>query len=94
MSDSSLTLIVDDEPDIRELLELTLGRMGIDTKAAPNLTEAKQLLSNYTFDMCLTDMKLPDGDGLDQRHGVVAIAVRWQRDRPAAHCDPRSSAEL
>lgn len=65
MSDSSLTLIVDDEPDIRELLELTLGRMGIDTKAAPNLTEAKQLLSDYAFDMCLTDMKLPDGDGIE-----------------------------
>jgi two-component system response regulator PilR (NtrC family) len=65
MSESSLTLIVDDEPDIRELLELTLGRMGIDTKAAPNLTEAKQLLSDYTFDMCLTDMKLPDGDGIE-----------------------------
>lgn len=65
MSDSSLTLIVDDEPDIRELLELTLGRMGIDTRAAPNLTEAKQLLSDYSFDMCLTDMKLPDGDGIE-----------------------------
>jgi len=65
VSNSSLTLIVDDEPDIRELLELTLGRMGIDTKAAPNLTEAKQLLSDFAFDMCLTDMKLPDGDGIE-----------------------------
>jgi len=65
MNDSSLTLIVDDEPDIRELLELTLGRMGIDTKAAPNLTEAKKLLTDYPFDMCLTDMKLPDGDGIE-----------------------------
>jgi len=65
MNDSSLTLIVDDEPDIRELLELTLGRMGIDTKAAPNLREAKKLLTDYPFDMCLTDMKLPDGDGIE-----------------------------
>ena len=65
MNNSSLTLIVDDEPDIRELLELTLGRMGIDTKAAPNLSEAKKLLSDFAFDMCLTDMKLPDGDGIE-----------------------------
>ena len=65
MSDSSLALIIDDEPDIRELLELTLGRMNVDTRAASNLTEAKQFLSDYTFDMCLTDMKLPDGNGID-----------------------------
>jgi len=65
MSNSSLALIIDDEPDIRELLELTLGRMGIETKAAPNITDAKQLLSDYSFDMCLTDMKLPDGNGID-----------------------------
>lgn len=65
VSDSSLALIIDDEPDIRELLELTLGRMNVDTRAASNLTEAKQFLSDYTFDMCLTDMKLPDGNGID-----------------------------
>lgn len=65
MSDTSLALIIDDEPDIRELLELTLGRMSVDTRAAPNLSAAKQLLSDYAFDMCLTDMKLPDGNGIE-----------------------------
>ena len=65
MSDSSIALIIDDEPDIRELLELTLGRMSIDTRAAANLAEANQLLSEHNFDMCLTDMKLPDGNGID-----------------------------
>ena len=65
MTSGSLTLIVDDEPDIRELLELTLGRMGLDTMAAANLTEAKALLSQRHFDMCLTDMKLPDGNGIE-----------------------------
>ncbi len=60
-----LALIIDDEPDIRELLELTLTRMGIDTKAAADLSEARSLLKNQTFDLCLTDMRLPDGNGID-----------------------------
>jgi two-component system response regulator PilR (NtrC family) len=59
-----LALIVDDEPDIRELLELTLGRMNIDTRAAANLADARRLLDESKFDICLTDMRLPDGDGL------------------------------
>ncbi|WP_455199717.1 sigma-54-dependent transcriptional regulator, partial [Kaarinaea lacus] len=65
MSNQSLTLIVDDEPDIRELLELTLGRMNVDTKAVANITDAKALLKDHPFNMCLTDMKLPDGNGID-----------------------------
>ena len=60
-----LTLIVDDEPDIRELLELTLGRMNIDTRSAANLSDARALLAENHFDLCLTDMRLPDGDGLE-----------------------------
>lgn len=60
-----LALIVDDEPDIRELLELTLTRMGIDTKAAVNLAEARSILKKQNFDLCLTDMRLPDGNGID-----------------------------
>ncbi len=60
-----LALIVDDEPDIRELLELTLTRMGVDTKAAADLLEARNLLKEQTFDLCLTDMRLPDGNGID-----------------------------
>ena len=58
-------LIVDDEPDICELLELTLGRMNIDTRAASDLAQAKELLTKHRFDLCLTDMKLPDGNGLE-----------------------------
>ncbi len=62
-------LIIDDEPDIRELLELTLGRMNLETRAAANLSEGRHLLSEYSFDLCLTDMRLPDGNGLDMvRH--------------------------
>jgi len=58
-------LIVDDEPDIRELLELTLGRMHINTRSAANLKEAHTLLATEKFDVCLTDMRLPDGNGID-----------------------------
>jgi two-component system response regulator PilR (NtrC family) len=60
-----LVLIVDDEPDIRELLEITLNRMDIQTCCAENIDCAKGLLQQNHFDLCLTDMKLPDGDGLD-----------------------------
>jgi two-component system response regulator PilR (NtrC family) len=58
-------LVIDDEPDIRELLELTLDRMDVNTTAAENLTTARSLLAEHHFDLCLTDMRLPDGNGID-----------------------------
>ena len=57
-------LVVDDEPDILQLLEITLSRMQLDTLKASSLAEAKASLKNQTPDLCLTDMKLPDGNGL------------------------------
>ena len=57
-------LIVDDEPDIRELLEITLLRMGLETRSAEDYGQATRILLDETFDLCLTDMKLPDGDGI------------------------------
>ena len=60
-----LALIVDDEPDIRELLEMTLKRMAVNTLSAENITEAKALLSAHTINLCLSDMRLPDGNGID-----------------------------
>jgi two-component system response regulator PilR (NtrC family) len=57
-------LIVDDEPDIRELLEITLLRMGLETRSVEDYNNATRLLHDETFDLCLTDMKLPDGDGI------------------------------
>ena len=60
-----LALIVDDEPDIRELMTLTLGRMDIDSHCAATLKEAYQLLKLHKFNICLTDMRLPDGNGLE-----------------------------
>jgi two-component system response regulator PilR (NtrC family) len=58
-------LIVDDEPDIRALLEITLNRMGLASHAASGVIEAKARLKQNGFDLCLTDLKLPDGDGID-----------------------------
>ena len=60
-----IALIVDDEPDILELLDITLSRMDIKTYSAENITQAKKLLNEYNFDLCLTDMRLPDGSGIE-----------------------------
>lgn len=68
-------LVVDDEADIRELLTITLQRMNIDVSTAPDLNSAISRLRNNNFELCLTDMKLPDGDGLS--------LVEWlQNHRP------------
>jgi len=58
-------LVVDDEPDIRELLSITLERMDIATRTCEDVSSAKRLLGDQTYDLCLTDMRLPDGDGLE-----------------------------
>ncbi len=58
-------LVVDDEPDIRELLHLTLSRMGLEVTTAEDLAEARRALQSGGFSFCLTDMRLPDGNGLD-----------------------------
>ena len=60
-----LVLVVDDEPDLVELVTLTLSRMQLATQSAGDVAGAKRLLKAHQFDLCLTDMRLPDGDGLD-----------------------------
>src|SRR5688572_23613537 len=69
-----LVLIVDDEPDLVELVTLTLSRMQVPAQSAGDVAGAKKLLKSQRFDLCLTDMRLPDGDGLD--------LVEWMN----AHC--------
>jgi two-component system response regulator PilR (NtrC family) len=61
----STVLVVDDEADIRELLELSLVRMGLAVECAGSVEAAKKLLQSRRFELCLTDMRLPDGDGLE-----------------------------
>ena len=74
-------LIVDDEPVICELIEITLARMGLNSRSAMNLTGAMQLIESENFDLCLTDMRLPDGDGIEMvayvqvNHPEIPIAV-------------------
>ena len=74
-------LIVDDEADIRELLVLTLSRMGVDADSASTVAEAKAALEQRTYDLALTDMRLPDGEGLDvlrhiaEHYGNTPVAV-------------------
>jgi two-component system, NtrC family, response regulator PilR len=58
-------LIVDDEPDIRELLDITLSRMGLQTHSAATLSEARDMVARMKPDLCLTDMRLPDGNGIN-----------------------------
>lgn len=62
---NNMVLVVDDEADIRELLELSLLRMGLGVETAGNIADAKQLLTEHTFSLCLTDMRLPDGEGIE-----------------------------
>jgi two-component system, NtrC family, response regulator PilR len=64
-------LVVDDEPDIRELLVLTLGRLGLLVDTASNVTEARRRLSETEYAFCLTDMRLPDGTGMELVEHVV-----------------------
>ncbi|MEW8144099.1 MAG: sigma-54 dependent transcriptional regulator, partial [Candidatus Thiodiazotropha endolucinida] len=60
-----IALIVDDEPDICELLEITLIRMGIDAHSVFDLAGARKILTEQSFDLCLSDMRLPDGNGIE-----------------------------
>ena len=65
MAQKLTCLIVDDETDIRELLVMTLERMNIETYSASGIEEAKVLLKQRQYALCLTDMQMPDGTGLD-----------------------------
>lgn len=66
-------LIIDDEPDIRELLEITLARMGIEVETAADVTTAKRLLETNPPQLCLTDMNLPDGNGIELVHWIQRV---------------------
>lgn len=79
--EKSIALIIDDEADICQLLKITLNRMNIQTVSASRIEEAKHYLKTQKFDLCLTDMRLPDGDGLDlvaylqNNHPALPVAV-------------------
>ena len=75
-----IALVVDDEPHIRELLSITLERMDISTRTSIDVAGAKHALLEQAFDLCLTDMRLPDGDGLE--------LVEWIQREVPGHRSP------
>jgi len=81
MADQFKCLVVDDETDIRELVVLTLERMDIYADSASNVSDAKHMLASKDYDLCLTDMRLPDGLGLElvkyisSEHAGLPVAV-------------------
>lgn len=78
--EENCALIIDDEPDIRELLDITLSRMNIRCTSASDLKTAKSRLREQNFDICLTDMRLPDGDGVE----FVSYVQKHYPDMPVA----------
>jgi two-component system response regulator PilR (NtrC family) len=82
-------LVVDDEADIRELLAMTLARMGVESHGAATHEEALALLAANHYDLCLTDMRLPDGDGLS----VLAHVARNHPHMPVAVITAHGSTE-
>jgi two-component system response regulator PilR (NtrC family) len=89
MSANGQVLVIDDEADIRELLSLTLARMGLEAHCAANTTEAYELLVKNTYNLCLTDMRLADGDGL----AVVEYVSKNHPDLPVAVITAHGSTE-
>ena len=89
MTTKSQVLVIDDEADIRELLAMTLTRMGLDAHCAGSTTEALALLRKESFELCLTDMRLPDGDGL----AVLDYVSKNHPDLPVAVITAHGSAE-
>ena len=73
MNSRKAVLVVDDEADIRELLVITLSRMGVDADAVQSVKEAESALKSRTYDLCLTDMRLPDGDGVQVLKHIAEI---------------------
>jgi two-component system response regulator PilR (NtrC family) len=82
-------LVVDDEPDIRELLELTLAKMGLGVDSAGSIAEAKERLRANRYQLCLTDMRLADGDGLELVRHIAGLAG----DLPVAVITAHGSAD-
>jgi len=83
-------LIVDDEVDLCELLEITLSRMSLLTEAVGSVSAARERLAEQSFDFCITDMRLPDGSGLDLVHYLHA----HHPDLPVAVITAHGNTEL
>ena len=87
---TATVLIIDDEPDIRSLLDLTLSRMGLETVLASDVSDALSALQSHHFDLCLTDMKLPDGSGME----IIQLVAAQYPDTPIAAITAHGSTDL
>ncbi len=83
-------LVVDDEPDILELLEMTLRRMGLEVRCAADYRSAIQQVRQQDFDFCLTDLRLPDGDGIE----LVKYIQQHKPELPVAVITAHGNMEL
>lgn len=90
MSDAQKVLVIDDEPDIRELLEITLMRMGVESCSAHDVHSAIAAIKEQDVDLILTDMRLPDGNGLD----VVRYVNEFKPETPIAVITAHGNMEL
>ena len=88
-----IALIIDDEQDLLSLLAITLRRMGVESVKAANVQDALSQLDRKSFDLCLTDLRLPDGSGMEivkyvqEKHSTVPVAVI------TAFGDPKTAVE-
>ena len=73
-------LVIDDERDIRELLTITLGRMDLQVEAVGTVADARRALSENSYDLCFTDMRLPDGNGQE----IIELIAETCPDTPVA----------
>ncbi len=83
-------LIIDDEPDIRSLLDMTLSRIGLNTVLASDVSDALAALKKQEFDLCLTDMKLPDGSGME----IIQLIASQYPNTPVAAITAHGSTDL
>lgn len=90
---SPTALVVDDEADIRELIEITLLRMGVRTESAADLAQARALLAQRRFDFCFTDMRLPDGNGIELVHEVQKTCAGMPIAVITAHGNAQAAVE-
>lgn len=88
--DTAYALVIDDEPDIVELLQLTLERMNVPSIAATSLAEAKRQIGNHRLSLCLTDMRLPDGNGMD----IVRLVQKNMPEVPVAVITAHGNMDL
>lgn len=92
-SSPPLALVVDDEPDLCDLVQLTLKRMGVEAQTANDVAGARRLINTTSFDLCLSDLRLPDGSGIELVEFIQEIAPHIPVAVITAHGDMQTAVE-